>query len=150
VPNYTAHRTGDYVGDPTKRARGRITRVSIGVWLAEWAPTLSLIDALGTDHALVYLDGNLQSDRTNKRSFTFSSESLPKVCVIYVPDFADFDGLYDPIGSNPLAENCFILPLPMPLTSTLSPGNSSSLAIGRASSLGRGNRSSLLIGAGIR
>ena len=103
-------RAGDYAAQPIARAAGLLYWVdtTYAQMQAFWAPATDL-DAQGTDHALVYVDGVQLVDRSNRRSAVFAVPTpgvVPHVAVVYVPVVCDWDNLYDPLNSDPLAWNC--------------------------------------------
>lgn len=150
MPNYTAHRTGDYTGDPRKRALGWMSFLSSTMVLAEWTP-VGDVDPHGTDHLLLQVDGVAHADRSNRRAqtITVAVGHVPRVCAIYIPAQVDYDGLYDPTGGDPLAENCYLRVPIFGAVILLGVGNIGQLSGVNASQLREGNRSLLSAGMGV-
>ena len=150
MSNYTAHRTGDYIGDPRKRARGWMSFLSDTMILVEWTP-IGDVDPHGTDHLLLQIDGVAHADRSNRQAQTITvvAGHVPHVCAIYIPVQVDYDGLYDPTGGDPLAENCYLRVPIFGAVILLAIGNVGQLSGVNASQLREGNRSLLRAGMGV-
>ena len=98
-------RPGDYPGDPL------LTIEDGQMWWANSTKTLITvnwqpgqdINSLGTDHAIVYSDGEIVfrgADHTC--TINVSAGHVPVVAVVFVPVLVDDDDLYDPLfGQSP-------------------------------------------------